>query len=570
MRYLVLITDYDGTLATDGRVSAETIAAIERLRTSGRRAILVTGRRLDDLLAVFPDVRLFDYVVAENGALIYAPRTKETILLGKGPPPAFIERLRSLGVDRIEVGQVIVSTWLPHHTAVLQVIQEMGLELLVVFNKAAVMVLPSGVNKATGLDYALRKMGLSFHEAVGIGDAENDHSFLERCECPVAVANAVPSIRQIAALVTRGQAGRGVTELIDELIADDLAGLQGHLQKNLVALGVHADGTEVTIPPYGMNILIAGPSASGKSTLTAGIVERLIEQAYQICIVDPEGDYGTLQEVITLGGRHHSAGVNEALSILEDPKMNLNVNLLGVPLSDRPEYFGRLLTKLYILRARTGRPHWIFLDEAHHLMPVEWGLTPNKLIQKLNETVLVTVHPEHLPPNILSMIDVVIAVGRSPDKTLRQFSLATGQAASVWPKDLKYTANHAVLWFPRDSDPPFAMGIIAPRRDRIRHRRKYAEGDMRYHSFYFRGPGNRQNIKAQNLAIFSQIVEGIDEETWLFHLHRNDYSRWFRYAIKDRYLADQTERIEGRRNLQPAETRYLMRGLIESRYTLPE
>jgi hypothetical protein len=319
-----------------------------------------------------------------------------------------------------------------------------------------------------------------------------------------------------------------------------------------------------------MNILVTGPSGSGKSTLTAGIVERLIEQAYQICIIDPEGDYGAMQEVITLGDRHHFVGVNEALSVLEDPKMNLNVNLLGVPLADRPEYFGRFLTNLRILRARTGRPHWIVLDEAHHLMPVEWGPLSKKLIRKLDETVLVTVHLGHLSSNILSMIDVVIAVGRSPDKTLQKFSRASGHAAPASSKELKYTANHAVVWFPRDSDLPFSMRIIVPRRDRIRHRRKYAEGDMRYHSFYFRGPGNRQNLKAQNLAIFSQIAEGIDEETWLFHLHRNDYSRWFRYAIKDHYLADQAERIERRRNLQPGETRNLMRRLIESRYTLPE
>lgn len=194
----------------------------------------------------------------------------------------------------------------------------------------------------------------------------------------------------------------------------------------------------------------------------------------------------------------------------------------------------------------------------------------NALIQKLNEAVLVAVHPEHLPPNILSLIDVVIAVGRSPDKTLQKFNLATRRAVAAWPTNLKYTANNAVVCFPRDSDPPFAMRIIAPRRDRIRHRRKYADGDMRYHSFYFRRPDNRHNLKTQNLAIFSRIAEGIDAETRLFHLHRRDYSRWFRYAIKDRYLADQAERIERRRNLQPGETRNLMHMLIESRYRLPE
>jgi len=228
MRYLALATDYDGTIAIDGQMPVEAVAGIARLRKSGRRAILVTGRRLDQLLAVCPQIDLFDYVVAENGALVYAPRTRVETLLGKPPPAEFIERLRSLGVDGVEVGRVIVSTWLPNHIAVLQAIQEMGLEFHVIFNRAAVMVLPAGVNKVTGLDYALRKLVLSFHETVGIGDAENDYSFLERCECAVAVANAVPSIRQLAAFVTQREAGQGVAELIDELIADDLARIEGN------------------------------------------------------------------------------------------------------------------------------------------------------------------------------------------------------------------------------------------------------------------------------------------------------------------------------------------------------
>ena len=130
----------------------------------------------------------------------------------------------------------------------LQAIQETGLELHVIFNRAAVMVLPTGVNKATGMDYALRKLGLSPHEAVGIGDAENDHSFLDRCECAVAVANAAPSIRKLAAFVTKREAGQGVAELIDELIADDLSRTHGRLDKNLITIGTRADGTAVTVP----------------------------------------------------------------------------------------------------------------------------------------------------------------------------------------------------------------------------------------------------------------------------------------------------------------------------------
>jgi HAD superfamily hydrolase (TIGR01484 family) len=322
MRYLALATDYDGTVATDGQMPVDAVSAITRLRGSGRRAILLTGRRLDQLLAVCPQIDLFDYVVAENGALVYAPRTRIEALLGKPPPEEFIDRLRSLGVKGIEVGRVIVSTWLPNHIAVLQAIQEVGLALHVIFNRAAVMVLPAGVNKVTGLDYALRKLGLSFHEAVGVGDAENDYSFLERCECAVAVANAVPSIRRLAAFVTQRKAGQGVAEVIDELIADDLAKIEGRLEQHFITIGLRADGTAVAVPPYGANILIAGPSGSGKSTVVAGIVERLIEQSYQVCVIDPEGDYGPSQGVITLGDWDHAVGIKEVLAILEDPKIS--------------------------------------------------------------------------------------------------------------------------------------------------------------------------------------------------------------------------------------------------------
>lgn len=569
MRYLALVTDYDGTLADDGKMSDEAVSALERLRLSGRRAILVTGRQIEDLKTVCPHLHLFDRVVGENGGVLYTPHTRETTLLGPEPMRPFVERLRGLGVDRLDVGRVMVATWLPHHTTVLQVIQEMGLEFLIAFNRAAVIVLPAGINKATGLEYALRKLGLSFHEAVGVGDAENDHSFLGRCECAVAVANAVPSIRALAAFVTKHKAGRGVAELVDELIADDLVRMQGKLPQNRVAIATHPDGATITIPPYGLNVLIAGPSGSGKSTLAAGIVERLVDHSYQVCIVDPEGDYGTLQEVVALGSPEHAVSVNEALSVLEDPKINLDINLLGVTLADRSQYFGHLWASLGTLRVRTGRPHWIVLDEAHHLMPIESGPVPGALPQRLGETILVTVHPDHLPRAILAMIDVVIAVGRSPERTLRRFSEAAGRALA-WQGEPSHRTGEIAVWFVKREDPPVLARCIPPARDRIRHRRKYAEGDMRFRSFFFRGPGARLNLKAQNLAIFSQIAEGIDEDTWLYHLHRGDYSRWFRHAVNDRYLADQAERVEQRRTLSSAESRTLIRRLIDARYTLPE
>ena len=569
MRYLALVTDYDGVIARDGRPSGTALSAIERLRKSGRRAILITGRRLDNLRESCPNLSLFDYVVAENGATVYESRTSEETLLAKPPPAEFIERLKELGVDPLEIGRVIVATWLPHQVAVLGAIQEMGLELHIVFNRTAVMVLPAGVNKATGMEYALRKLGLSPHEVIGVGDAENDFSFLECSECSATVANAVPSIRKLAEIVTKGENGAGLAELIDELIANDLGRTQGQIRKRQVPIGRRADGSLVTIAPYGPNILIAGPSGSGKSTVAAGIVERLMAQTYQLCIIDPEGDYGTLPDVLTLGHQLHAVSVNEVHAFLEDPKITLNVNLLGIPLADRPEFFGQLFPNLQAMRTRTGRPHWIVLDESHHLLPAEWSHLDRALPQNLGETIFVTVHPDHLAPLVLSLVDVIIAVGPAPLTTIQKFADGIGQPLA-WPAGLEHQKGKAVVWFPRRAEAPFSIEILPGRSERIRHRRKYAEGNMRYRSFFFRGPGNRHNLKAQNLAVFSQIADGIDEETWLFHLRRGDYSRWFRAGVKDNYLADQAERIEQRQDLQPVETRKLIRSLIEARYTLPE
>lgn len=226
MRYRVLASDYDGTLATDGGVDEKTVAALEHLRDSGRKLVLVTGRHLDDLLNVFPQINLCDWVVAENGALLYQPATREEKPLAEPPPEEFIKALQERGVDPLAIGKVIVATWHPHETTVLEVIRESGLEWQVIFNKGAVMVLPSGINKAFGLSAALDEMGLSPHNTVSVGDAENDHTLLDSCGYGVAVANALPMLKEHADYVTKGERGAGVVELIDRLIASDLAELE--------------------------------------------------------------------------------------------------------------------------------------------------------------------------------------------------------------------------------------------------------------------------------------------------------------------------------------------------------
>jgi hydroxymethylpyrimidine pyrophosphatase-like HAD family hydrolase len=224
MRYLALAVDFDGTIAHVGEVAPRTRDALRRVRQAGRRLLLVTGRELDDLFATFDECDLFDRIVAENGALLYNPSDLSTEMLAAPPPPALLAALADRDVP-LSLGQSIIATVTPYEHAVLEAIRNLGLEWHVIFNKGSVMILPANVTKATGLARALEELGIPAGRTIGIGDAENDHAFLRHCGVGVAVANALPSLKAVADLVTRAEDGGGVVEVIDRMLANDLNGV---------------------------------------------------------------------------------------------------------------------------------------------------------------------------------------------------------------------------------------------------------------------------------------------------------------------------------------------------------
>src|SRR5687768_3756125 len=221
MRYTAIALDYDGTIAHDGVVPPHVIDGLTRLKETGRKLLLVTGRELEELLGIFPEITIFDRVVAENGALLYRPATQERKELGEPPPADFIACLRATGMP-LSVGHTIVATVRPHESAVLEAIANLGLEQQVIFNKGAVMVLPPGCNKASGLKFALTELGLSPRNVVAAGDGENDHALLELAEYSVATANAIPTLKEAADYVTTETHGDGVLEVVAGMIESDL------------------------------------------------------------------------------------------------------------------------------------------------------------------------------------------------------------------------------------------------------------------------------------------------------------------------------------------------------------
>jgi len=566
MYYMALATDYDGTLAEDGRVGEDTIAALERLRRSGRRLILVTGRQLDDLERVFPRLDLFERVVAENGALLYRPGDREELLLAEKPPEPFIDRLRRLGVRPLSVGRAIVATWEPNEPVVLEAIRAQGLELQITFNKGAVMILPPGVNKASGLAAALREMELSAHNVVGVGDAENDHAFLDACGCAVAVANALDALKREVDFVTAAPRGAGVAELSDRLVATDLADLR--IKRHEIPLGMMEDGRACTLPPRGESLLLAGRSGGGKSTLTTAFLERLSDCGFQFCVVDPEGDYEAFEGATVVGDGDRPPTVAQVLSLLRRADHNVIVNALAIPLADRPSFFIDLLLELQQMRARTARPHWIVVDEAHHVLPAVRGPAVAAMPQDPTRMLLITVHPDQLLPTVLERLDKLIAVGPSADETVAGFCRTIGveppQAAQL------RQPGAAILWCRENGECQTLVTTIEPRGERKRHIRKYAKGRLgEDKSFYFRGPTGTLNLRAHNLDMFVQIAEGVDDATWLHHLRAGDYSRWIRDAIKDDELAGIVAEVERRDAYGADESRSSIRRAIEERYTGP-
>jgi hypothetical protein len=241
---------------------------------------------------------------------------------------------------------------------------------------------------------------------------------------------------------------------------------------------------------------------------------------------------------------------------------------IGVAVADRPTYFEKLFGEIMQLRGRTGRPHWLILDEAHHILFCSRDESVNLHPDHIANMVFITLEPEHIARPILHGVDLILAIGSEPGKVISTFSSAVGEEPPALDnKPLE--KGETMAWWRDPRGDPFLFRSFPPSLLRHRHVRKYAEGDVKLGAFIFRGPDGKLKIRAQNLNIILQIGDGVDDLTWNYHLRNGDFENWFRWIIKDRELADFVRDLARDMSQSPEQTRQAIRSKIEERYTAP-
>ncbi len=563
--YRAVALDYDGTLTLTGRPAPALLDVLAEARRSGLALVLVTGRVLPQLQALFPDVtERFDLVVAENGAVL-ARNGAPDQPLAEPVDPRLAAALRGRGLP-IERGQVLVAALARDAAAVEEEVARSGTEVVLVRNRDALMLLPSGVSKGSGLFHALGELGISFHSTVSAGDAENDHSLLAVSELGVAVANAVPALAEHADLVLDLPAGEGIASLLrGPVIAGERI---VHSRRWRVALGTAADGTPATLPASQLDVVIAGGSGSGKSFLAGLFVERLVGLGYSVCILDPEGDHSALAEVrgVTLVG----AGTTpppppELRRLLRSRFSSVVVALDGLAPEGRRRYVREALAELHRERLVSGLPHWIVLDEAQETLTAEPGHELGRELTGRGHC-LVTWQPERLSPRVVGTLDAAVVLpGLRPEQS-RALLERVGAAGDV--AGVAGDGERARLLVRGAA--PIAFEPGARRRPHVRHWHKYLTRSLppdRW--FLFREGGVPNGHVAGNVADMHRELAHADLSVVGHHLLHGDFSDWLGATLKDGQLAASVRDLEvaaRQRGTVGEEDRSLLLAAIERRY----
>jgi hypothetical protein len=412
------------------------------------------------------------------------------------------------------------------------------------------MILPQAIAKSTGLRHALFSLRISIHNTIGVGDAENDHDLLDACEVGVAVAWGSPALQAVADEVVAGSGPAAVADYIRQVSRQPRLSARQMGRRRLV-LGHEHNGDEVSLAIRGRTVLIAGEPGTGKSWLAGLLCEQSILQGYCLCIIDPEGDYRSLEAlpgVITLGGDDPAPQARELIRALRHPDVSVVVDLSKLTHHEKREYLRTLLPLLVTLRRNTGLPHKILLDEAHYFLS---GPDVTQLIDpELAGYIFVTYRVSSLPAPIRQTADAVVMVTRETDPEEARTLLAmcqphpcTGVSPEVF-RDLS-TTEAALLPGAEEAHGEVRRFQLAPRlTEHVRHRTKYLDMPvLESQAFIFTGDG-RSSGRARTLKEFIGLLVALPADCLTGHLRRHDFSRWIEDVFRDRSLGAHLRKVE--------------------------
>jgi hydroxymethylpyrimidine pyrophosphatase-like HAD family hydrolase len=549
MQLSVLALDYDGTIAQDGVLDPEVRQAILEIRAHGVTVVMVTGRILDDLRQIMGDLRLVDAVVAENGAVIAFPASGRSVVLAPPVSDRMLMELRQRGIEA-RAGACVIETAADQAGDVLDAVRTLELPLVLLFNRGRLMVLPQAVSKATGLREALSVLRLSTHNAIGIGDAENDHELLAVCEVGVAVAWGSAALIEAADAVIDGTGPWAVAAYLRRVARDRrLPTVHGHRRRLL--LGVDTDdGQRIELAVTGRNVLVAGDPRSGKSWVTGLLCEQLMLARYCVCVIDPEGDYRTLEAlpgVRIFGGLSTPPSPAEVVHALRYPDVSVLVDLSAVSHADKVDYLDAVLPALRTWHRRTGLPHGIVVDEAHYFLH---GPRVEEMVDlDMGGYILVTYRASSLEPSVRRAAEAIVVTRTTDEREAIALAQMCGAGeAGDWQRRLATLTIGEAALLPTVEEASGRLRrvrLAARLTSHIRHRQKYLDVPVPAHlAFYFPGIGGAGGRHAQTLTEFVALVVQAPREALDAHLRHHDFSRWIGDVYGDHTLAAEIHRLE--------------------------
>jgi hydroxymethylpyrimidine pyrophosphatase-like HAD family hydrolase len=570
----VLALDYDGTIAQNDVLDPSVREAIAVARQQGIVVLLVTGRILDELRRVAGDLHFVDGVVAENGGVVHFPSSDRTSVLAPFVPADLVVELQRRGI-RCRPGQCLVDADANDAPGLLEAVRALELPLVLVFNKGRVMLMPQGVSKATGLHTALDTLRLSAHNTLAIGDAENDHELLRLAEVGVAVEWGSAALRASADIILAGGGPPAVAGYLRDLSTSRQLPAPLRSRRRLL-LGHLPDGQEFSLAVRGRNVLVTGDAKSGKSWVAGLLCEQLILNQYCVCVIDPEGDYTSLEAlpgVTVLGGEDPPPTPRDLLRALRFPDRSIVIDLSRRSHEDRIRYIRALLPALKVLRRRTGLPHRILLDEAHYYLHDED--TQELLDFERNGYTVVTYCASQLPKALLDATEVMIVTCESNPAEVEALCRCCVRCPHIgrveWPLVGRLTIGQAVaLPVTEEANGELRMFTIAPRlTPHVRHREKYVDVPVsQERAFVFSANGSAPR-RVRTLRQFVVELESTPGPSLEDYVIRGDFSRWIAGVFGDHALARQLRDLEDRhRTNRNLETLAEIASAVRARYDL--